>query len=88
MIVLKAIRMDKVVPAVEMWISAKLGKEFIVPPGFDLGKCFKDSTAFTPLIFLLSPGSDPVTDFMRFAKEMDKKTKSISLGQGQGKKAR
>lgn len=39
-----------------------------MPPTFDLGKCFKDSTSMTPLIFLLSPGSDPVTDFLRFAK--------------------
>ena len=87
MIVLKAIRMDKVLPAVENWICEKLGKEFILPPTFDLGKCFKDSTCLTPLIFLLSPGSDPVTDFLRFAKDLDKKTKSISLGQGQGPKA-
>lgn len=44
MIVLKAIRMDKVLPAVENWICQKLGKEFIMPPVFDLAKCFKDST--------------------------------------------
>ena len=28
----------------------------------------KDSTNLTPLIFMLSPGSDPVTDFLKFAK--------------------
>jgi dynein heavy chain len=60
--------MDKVLPAVQNWICSKLGKEFIIPPTFDIGKCFKDSTCVTPLIFLLSPGSDPVTDFLRFAK--------------------
>lgn len=68
MIVLKAIRMDKVLPAVENWINEKLGKHFIMPPTFDLAKCYKDSTNLTPLIFLLSPGSDPVTDFLKFAK--------------------
>jgi dynein heavy chain len=36
---------------------------------------------------MLSTGSDPVTDFLKFAKENDKKTESISLGQGQGPKA-
>ena len=87
MVVLKAIRMDKVLPAIEDWVTEKLGKEFIMPPTFDLTKCFKDSTGMTPLIFLLSPGSDPVTDFLRFAKEMEKRTESISLGQGQGPKA-
>jgi len=38
---------------------------------------------------VLSPGSDPVTDFMRFAEEMNmsKKFDTISLGRGQDKKA-
>ena len=37
-----------------------------------------------PLIFVLSPGSDPVADFLRFAEEMNmsKKFESISLGRG------
>jgi dynein heavy chain len=87
LLVLKAIRMDKVLSGIESWISVKLGKQFIIPPTFDLPKCYKDSCNLTPLIFMLSPGSDPVTDFIKFAKEMDKKTESISLGQGQGPKA-
>jgi dynein heavy chain len=81
--------LDKVLPGVENWISTKMGKEFIIPPTFDLSKCYKDSTILTPLIFLLSPGSDPVADFLKFAKETEsgKKYDSISLGQGQGIKA-
>lgn len=68
LIVLKAIRLDKVLPGIENWICNKIGKEFIIPPTFDLSKCYKDSTILTPLIFLLSPGSDPVADFIKFAK--------------------
>lgn len=66
--------MDKVLSGIQNWISIKQGKQFIIPPNFDLSKCFKDSTNLTPLIFLLSPGSDPVTDFLKFAKEMDRRT--------------
>jgi dynein heavy chain len=38
----------------------------------------------TPLIFVLSAGSDPVADFLKFAEEqnMSKRVDSISLGQG------
>jgi len=54
-----------------------------------LSKSYKDSSATTPLIFVLSQGSDPVADFKRFADEMNmsKKFMSISLGRGQDKKA-
>lgn len=51
-------------------------------PTFELSKCFKDSSIITPLIFVLSTGSDPVADFLRFAEEMSmgKRIDSISLG--------
>ncbi len=55
-------------------------------PTFDLSKCFRDSTVMTPLIFVLSSGSDPVADYLKFSEEMgmNKKyeKKIISLGQG------
>jgi dynein heavy chain len=89
MIVLKAIRPDKLIPAVQNWVTLKIGKQFVEPPSFNLANCFKDATVTTPLIFVLSAGSDPVADFQRFAEEMGflKKYEQISLGQGQGPKA-
>jgi len=89
MIVLKAIRPDKLVPAVQSWVTLKIGKQFVEPPTFNLAECFKDATITTPLIFVLSAGSDPVADFLRFAEEMgfSKRYDQISLGQGQGPKA-
>jgi len=62
----------------------KIGKDFIDPPTFNIRACFKDSSCFTPLIFVLSPGSDPVADFKKFSEEeeMVSRTSMISLGQG------
>ncbi|KAL4427402.1 hypothetical protein ABPG74_009674 [Tetrahymena malaccensis] len=89
LIVLKSIRPDKVVQGVQNWISEKIGREFIIVPTFDLSKCYKDSNVVSPLIFVLSQGSDPIADFLKFAEDMEmtKKYDSISLGQGQGPKA-
>jgi dynein heavy chain len=43
----------------------------------------------TPLIFVLSPGSDPIADFKKYAEETDMlgKIDLVSLGQGQAPKA-
>lgn len=64
------LRADKLIPAIQNYITEKIGEEFIVVPIFDLAKCYKDSSIITPLIFVLSAGSDPVSDFLKFADEM------------------
>lgn len=78
------------IPAIQDFVSETMGEKFIVAPTFDLSKCYRDSSIVTPLIFVLSSGSDPVADFLKFADEMQmtERYKSISLGQGQGKKAK
>lgn len=47
---------------------------------------YQDTSNTTPLVFVLSPGSDPFGAFQRFAAEMGYKERilAISLGQGQG----
>jgi dynein heavy chain len=76
-IILKALRSDKVVKATQKYIEKKIGAKFVKPPVFNLGNCFKDSRSQNqqnpityPLLFVLSAGSDPVADFKRFALEM------------------
>ena len=51
-----------------------------------LQACFGDSDCITPIIFVLSPAADPMTDLMNLAAqlEMSDKLFSVSLGQGQG----
>ena len=89
MIFLKSLRADKITTAVQNFVIENLGKTFVEPPVFDLAKSYKDSSITTPLIFVLSTGSDPVADFNRFAEDMNmtKKCENISLGRGQGDKA-
>lgn len=79
---LKALRSDKLVPAIQQWITEMMDERFIIVPTFDLKKCYMDSTPSTPLIFILSPGSDPIADLMKLAddKEINRRVVSISLG--------
>lgn len=61
-----------------------MGRTYVEPPPFDLEKSFNDSNCCSPLIFILSAGSDPMSGLVKFS--MEKKVVSfetISLGQGQ-----
>ena len=84
---LRGLRPDRLIPAVVVYVSAKLGEEFVNPPPFDLEGSFADSNNAAPLLFVLSPGSDPMAAMSKFALEMGKEIAAISLGQGQGPKA-
>ncbi|XP_066944541.1 dynein axonemal heavy chain 3-like [Macrobrachium rosenbergii] len=85
--VLRCIRPDKVTLAIQDMIEKQLGEEYLSPPQFNISSSFDDSTCRTPLIFILSPGTDPVASLQRFAEEKqipDEAFHVISLGQGQG----
>ncbi|BBN11637.1 hypothetical protein Mp_5g13570 [Marchantia polymorpha subsp. ruderalis] len=71
------------------FVTHHLGQRFIEPPAFDLATCFKDGTPNSPLIFVLSPGADPMADLLKLAEDhrFTKKFEKVSLGQGQGPKA-
>lgn len=85
LIVLKCLRPDKVTNAMQDYVAENLGQRFIEPQTADLHLVFKDSSPTTPLIFVLSTGTDPAADLYKFADEMrfSKKLSAISLGQGQ-----
>ncbi|TKC53302.1 hypothetical protein EI555_019208, partial [Monodon monoceros] len=86
-IILRCLRPDKITPAITNYVTDKLGKKFVEPPPFDLTKSYLDSNCTIPLIFVLSPGADPMASLLKFANDKamsGNKFQAISLGQGQG----
>lgn len=87
LVLLRCLRPDKLVPAISSYVVHYLGEEFVKPPPFELPMIYKDSSSTTPLIFVLSPGSDPMNALSKFGELKKKAIEPVSLGQGQGEKA-
>jgi dynein heavy chain, axonemal len=66
-----------------------MGRAYIIPPTMEIENMYLLSSKTTPLIFLLTSGTDPREYFLRFAEDnlMSKRLQIISLGQGMGPKA-
>nr|CAD7446891.1 unnamed protein product [Timema bartmani] len=90
LIIIRIFRPDKIIATVTLFIEKEMGEKFVMPPPFDISCSYEDSNCLSPLIFILSPGADPMAALSRFADKMGYggKFESISLGQGQGPIAR
>lgn len=87
LMVLRCARPDRVLPAVLAYVADQLGRKFVTPPPLDLAGSYSDSSNIASLIFVLSPGADPLSALTAFANDRGKEINLLSLGQGQGPKA-
>ena len=75
----------QLIECITKFIEKEMGRKYVTPPTFDIAKSYDDSTCLCPLIFILSPGADPMAALRIFANKMgySQNFQSISLGQGQ-----
>jgi dynein heavy chain len=83
----KILREDRVTFGVKEFVQNELGSHFTRSLPFDLSGVYADSSPNVPVVFVLSPGADPMQYLLKLAKEEDMledRFRYISLGQGQG----
>nr|KAG5704651.1 hypothetical protein BaRGS_025293 [Batillaria attramentaria] len=90
LMLLRCFRVDRVYRAVMEYVTKAMGEKYVTPPIISFEAVFDQSTPMSPIVFILSPGSDPASDLMKLAERIDfgsNKLKFLSMGQGQEKVA-
>ena len=85
---MRALRPDRMIYAVQGFIEEKLGKKYVQNRAIPFEVSFKEAGSSTPIFFILSPGVDPLKDVETLGKKLGftrakKNFHNISLGQGQ-----
>lgn len=85
LIVIRALRPDRVTFKATTFVASNLGQKFTEPPVLDMQQVLTEASCQTPLIFVLSPGADPAAGLFLLAESsrMSNRFFSLSLGQGQ-----
>uniref|UniRef100_A0A3Q2PNV9 Dynein axonemal heavy chain 10 n=1 Tax=Fundulus heteroclitus TaxID=8078 RepID=A0A3Q2PNV9_FUNHE len=90
LLLLRCFRVDRVFRGVTDYISVTMGEKYVQPPVISFTSIYEHSTPFSPIVFILSPGSDPASDLMKLAEASGfggSKFKFLAMGQGQEKVA-
>ena len=61
LLLLRALRPDRLTAALRIFVTAKLGAEYISPPPFNMSATYDESSVATPIFFVLFPGVDPTS---------------------------
>lgn len=89
MIILRCFRPDRVTFAIRNFVATGMkSSDFITSRPTSLTDIFDESAPTLPIIFVLTTGVDPTELLIRFAAERGQKLETLSLGKGQGDKAR
>ncbi|XP_010134250.1 PREDICTED: dynein heavy chain 10, axonemal, partial [Buceros rhinoceros silvestris] len=87
LLLLRCFRVDRLYRAVTDYVTLTMGEKYVQPPVISYDTIFEQSSPHSPVVFILSPGSDPVSDLMKLAerKGFGDRLKFLAMGQGQEK---
>ncbi|XP_052801261.1 dynein axonemal heavy chain 10-like isoform X3 [Mya arenaria] len=90
LMLLRCFRVDRIYRAITEFVTKCMSEKYVTPPIISYEAIFEQSTPMSPIVFILSPGSDPASDLMKLAERIEfgsNKIKFLSMGQGQEKVA-
>lgn len=91
LLVVRVFRPDRVVNSIKNFIIEKMHDYYVKSPPIRYDKIYEQSTEKTPIVFILSPGADPLSDVQKLVEQTGigmNKFKFLSLGQGMGETAK
>jgi dynein heavy chain len=86
LMLLRCFRVDRIYLAVTDYVTVIMGEQYVTPPTVSFEAIWEQSTTQSPIVFILSPGSDPTTDLLKLAERSEfgvNKVKLLAMGQGQ-----
>ncbi|KAJ4436076.1 Dynein heavy chain 8, axonemal, partial [Periplaneta americana] len=79
---------DRTIPQARKYVAQSMGTKFNDPVITNLEEMLEESQPFTPMLCLLSLGSDPTNQILALGKKLEIEVRAISMGQGQEVHAR
>lgn len=86
--IMRTLRPDRMTYAIRAFVEEKLGSKYVEARCVDFRTSFEETRNTTPILFILSPGVDPLVDVERIGKKLgytldNGNFYNVSLGQGQ-----
>lgn len=88
LVIIRTLRPDRVIYAAWNFIEETMGSRYTERRKLSLGDSFAETSEWTPIFFILSPGVDPLMDVEKLGQQLgfcieNENFHNVSLGQGQ-----
>jgi dynein heavy chain len=87
---MRVLRPDRVINAIKNFIIDKMNDYYVKSPPINFEKIYASSSNKTPIVFILSPGADPLADVQKLVETIGlgmNKFRFLALGQGMEEQA-